>query len=193
MTLLYAILLLITFYLLLIAEVLLPSGGLLGIAAGASWVAAVTIAFAHSTTAGGAMLVATLLTTPILIWGLLRAWPHTPIGRRMLNRRPGQVASLPPRRTTTQGVPLVQLIGRIGVAKTHLLPSGMIVIDGDRIDAVSLGMPIDAGDQVIVTNVVAGKVQVRPATGQEMEPELHRAKPQSPPALENSLESLDFE
>jgi membrane-bound ClpP family serine protease len=193
MTLLYAILLLVAFYLLLTAEFFLPSGGFLGVAAFAALIASVVIAFSQSTTAGFLVLGIALTTTPLMIFGLLKIWPHTPIGRRMLNRRPGETAARPSVRTTSSGTPLDQLVGRIGTAKTDLLPSGMIAVDSDKVDAVSLGMAIDQGQKVIVTSVEAGKVHVRPATDQDVDPTATPSQPQSPPALEDNLESFDFE
>ena len=194
MSLLYAILLLVGFYLLLTAEFFLPSGGFLGVAAVAALIASVVIAFSHSTTAGFTMLGIALTTTPLMIFGLLQVWPHTPIGRRMLNRRPGETAAQPPVKTTSGGIPLDQLVGRIGVAKTNLLPSGLIVVDGDKVDAVSIGMPIDQGQQVVITSVEAGKVHVRTALEEDIEQAAgtSQPKPQSPPALEENLESFDF-
>ena len=193
MSLLYAILLLVAFYLLLTAEFFLPTGGFLGVASAAALIASVVIGFGHSSTAGFAILGISLLTTPLMIFALLQLWPHTPIGRRMLNRRPGETADRPPTRTTSSGIPFDQLVGKQGTAKTDLLPSGMIVMGRDRVDAVSIGMPIDAGTRIVVTSVEAGKVHVRPATDEDLELDQADTKPQSPPSLEGSLESFDFE
>ncbi len=193
MSLFYVILLLVAFYLLLTAEFFLPSGGFLGVAAVLALTASVAIAFMNSTTSGITVLGIALLTTPLMIFGLIRWWPHTPIGRRMLNRRPGEMAEMPPPRTTSRGIPLGQLVGQVGTAKTDMLPSGMIVIGDDKVDAVSIGMPIDAGSSVVVTRVEAGKVHVRPATAQDTQSNLVEPKPQSPPSLEGSLESFDVE
>lgn len=191
MTLYYAIALLVAFYLMVVAEFFLPTGGMLGAGAVAVLVAAVAIAFSHSTTAGISVGVFVVLTTPLVLIGMVRAWPHTPIGRRMLNRRPGQSNDAPPR-TTARGTAMDQLPGHVGKAVTNLLPSGLVSIDGEKLDAVSIGMPIDAGSSVIVTSVDAGRIHVRPATDEEASGQTD-AKPQSPPSLEKSLESFDFE
>lgn len=193
MSLLYVALLLVAFYLLLAAEFFLPTGGFLGITAIGALIGAVVIAFMHSSATGFSVLAIALLTTPLMIVGLLRIWPHTPIGQRMLNRRPGQVADRVPSRTTASGIPLDDLVGRIGIAKTNLLPSGLVGFDRDKVDAVSIGMPIDAGSKVVVTSVEAGKVHVRPATDDDLAVMPADAKPQSPPSLEGSLEAFDFD
>jgi hypothetical protein len=69
----------------------------------------------------------------------------------------------------------------------------MIAVGSDRVDAVSIGMPIDAGAKVIVTSIEAGKIHVRPATDEDVDRNDADPKPQSPPSLEGSLESYDFE
>ncbi len=191
MPLYYSIILLVLFYFLLIVEFLVPSGGLLGAAAAATLIAAIVVAFSHSVFTGVVVLIIAFATTPLVFLGMVKFWPHTPIGRRMLNRRPGEVPSPAPKRTAPDGTPLDELVGRIGVAKTNLLPSGMVMIDGNKLDAVSTGMPIDAGTRVIVTNIEAGKIHVRAA----LDDETDRATdpPQSPPSLEKPLESFEFE
>jgi membrane-bound ClpP family serine protease len=192
MQLYYAIGLLIAFYFVLIAEFFLPSGGFLAAVAVAILVAAVTIAFSHSTAAGIVVVALVIVTTPLFLIGMLRVWPHTAIGRRMLNRRPGQQADATSSRTTSDGTPIGQLVGHLGTAKTNLLPSGMVVIDGEKIDAISTGMPIDEGTTVIVTNTDAGRVHVRAATDKDRIDQIEPT-PQSPPSLEESLESFDIE
>lgn len=192
MTFLYLAVLLIGCYFFLVAEFLLPSGGILGAFAFALLTAAIVIAFTHSIAVGITVTVIVLVTGPLLLMGLVRAWPHTPIGRRMLNRRPGETAQTIPRRTTSRGTPIDSLVGRIGIAKTNLLPSGLVVIDGEKVDAVSIGMPIDAGTEVIATHIELGRLHVREATDQD-HPRSEPPPPQSPPSLEGSLESLDIE
>lgn len=193
MTLLYALLLLLAFYLMLAAEFCLPTGGLAGFGAAAAFISALVISFSHSVNAGVVMLATLFVTTPLVMSSLIRIYPRTPIGRRILNRYPGQAQTPEPVRVTSTGRPLTELVGRVGVAKSNLLPSGLVVVDGDKVDAFSAGMPIDAGDRIVVVSVTAGHVQVRPAADQEVAGVDADAAPMSPAALEQSLESLDFE
>jgi membrane-bound ClpP family serine protease len=192
MTLLYVIALLIAFFLLLILEFFIPSGGILGIGAGAALVAAVVIAFSHSLEAGIGVIVFVLATTPFVLFGLVRLWPHTAIGRRLLNRRPGQLADGPPRKTTSRGKPIDELVGSIGTAKTDLLPSGLVLINGEKLDAVSTGMPIDTGTKLVVISVEGGRLHVRAASDEDLAGK-EEPPPQSPPSLEGSLDSFDIE
>ncbi len=192
MTFFYLLVVLLAFYLCLVAEFMLPTGGLLGVAAVALMVVAIGIAFSHSSVTGLSVMGFILLTAPLVLMGMVRAWPHTPIGRRMLNRRPGQRAEASPRRTTPSGIPIDDLVGQMGVAKTNLLPSGLIVIGGEKIDAVSTGMPIDADTQVIVTHVDLGRLHVRAATDED-HAQGQDAPPQSPPSLEGSLDAFEID
>ncbi|MFG0263255.1 MAG: nodulation protein NfeD [Novipirellula sp. JB048] len=201
MPLYYAYGLLVLFYILLVLEFMIPSGGLVGIAAVVTAVSALAVAFTHSTTAGMTLLMILAFSTPLIFLGVIRIWPHTPIGRRILNRRPGQLHQPGPPRVLADGRPLEEIVGAIGVAQTDLLPSGMVKFERLRLDAVSLGMAIDAGTSVIVTKVAAGKVYVRPISEQERRQMLAAARgseassaaPVSPPSLENSPDSFDFD
>ncbi len=53
------------------------------------------------------------------------------------------------------------LNGRIGTAKTKMLPSGMVTIDGRAYDAVSNGFAIEPGDPIQVIEIRANRVVVR--------------------------------
>ncbi|MCP4887515.1 MAG: nodulation protein NfeD [Planctomycetaceae bacterium] len=193
MTLFYVVALLALFYLLIVAEFFLPTGGFLGVTSVAVLAAAVGVAFSHSVVLGTAVIFFVALTTPMVLFGMLKVWPHTPIGRRMLNRRPGEVAADPIPRTTRRGTPLAELVGRIGKATTDLLPSGQVELDGEKMDAISIGTPIDRGSHVIVVSVETGRVRVRTAVEKELSCKPFEAIPQSPQSLEESLESFDIE
>ena len=190
MTFFYLLVILAAFYLLLVAEFFLPTGGILGVAAVATLIAAILIAFSHSPVTGAAVIGFVLLTSPLLLVGMVRVWPHTPIGRRMLNRRPGQEAPVNHGRTTARGIPFDDLLGRVGVAKTNLLPSGMVTINGEKLDAVTTGMPIDAGTPIVVSHIDLGRLHVRAATAEDQP---LQQLPQSPPSLEGSLDAFDVE
>jgi membrane-bound serine protease (ClpP class) len=56
---------------------------------------------------------------------------------------------------------LKELQGRIGRAKSKMLPSGIVVVDGRKVDAVSEGMPIEAGQKVRVLYARGNSVVVR--------------------------------
>lgn len=169
MPVLYSVGLVVLFLALLIAEIMVPSGGVLGLLAFASAITAVLIAFTISLNFGLSIMLVLIVATPILLHFLLRFWPQTSAGRAILNRRRRDGNESVPVTTTLDGVPLDQLVGAFGVAVSNLLPSGRVIVDGHKVDAVSTGMPIDQGQPIKVVRVAARKLQVRLATEEEVQ------------------------
>jgi membrane-bound ClpP family serine protease len=182
MTLLHAAAMLVLFLVLLVLELFIPSGGLLGIAAAAALVAAIIIGFTHSLSAGASILVVAAALLPIIISIGIRAWPRTPIGRRMLTidnpqENDAREAELRSQREA--------IVGKIGIAKTDLLPSGLVEIEGARLDAISIGIAINRGEVIEVVSVTSGKIRVRPYQEQA-----GKSGPAVPSSLETPIESL---
>lgn len=167
MPLYYSIGLLLLFVVLLVVEFFIPTAGMMGVAAAITAVVAIFIAFTHSVFAGAAITLSVLITTPVILVTMVRVWPNTIIGRMILNRRPGEENKSVGHRTK-DGKPVGMLDGKLGIAKTDLLPAGQIVVDGQKLDAVSIGTPIDAGTHVIVVKTSAGKIRVRAALDSEI-------------------------
>lgn len=193
MPILYTIGLLVIFFTLAIAEILVPSAGLLGLFAVAAAITAVLIAFTVSLNFALAVILALLVLTPILLSIVLRIWPQTAIGKEVLNRRSRDSRSTTPTATAPDGTPLTDLVGRYGVAASNLLPAGRIIVDGHKVDAVSTGMPIDSGDPIKVVRVQSGKLQVRLATSEESQdsPPTESPKPILPTGSPDSAITLD--
>ena len=172
----------------MVAEFLIPSAGLLGVAATISFAAAILIAFGESYSMGMTFLTAAVVVVPVIFVVMVRLWPHTPIGRRVLNLPAegdeGSQSLEDPRMKELRA-----LVGRVGVARTDLLPSGLIEIEGRRYDAVAPGSAIDRGSAVEVFNIETGKIRVRRT----------ERKPSPPPAeqaesiTETPLDELDLE
>jgi membrane-bound ClpP family serine protease len=160
--------------LLMLIEFLVPSAGLLGIGAAMAAIAALFLAYSESLEAGLTMTGLLALGAPALFIAAIRIWPHTPIGRRILNLPPldtsknGQSSGARDSNGTS-GVwdldnPYKGLLGKVGTARTHLLPSGQIEVEGQRYDAVAMGTAVDQGEFVEITNVDAGKIRVQKTT-----------------------------
>ncbi len=170
---------------LVICEVFIPSGGMLGMLSVAALVAGVSLAFYHKGIEVGLVFltVATVLVPTALVLAF-RYWPQTPMGRRLLlDVRSGEdmLPDTPERRK------LAQLVGKLGVAKTLMLPSGAVVIEGRTIDALSEGMSIEAGQRVRVVAVHGSRVVVRPADDDEEPP------PDDADVLSRPIESLGID
>ena len=171
----WAAILLLLGLLLLVGEVFVPSGGVLGFLSIASLVSGIVLAFYHrGIEAGVVFLSVTAILVPMALAAAFRWWPHTPMGRRLLLDVPRSDEVLP---DTPQRRALRQMVGRLGVAKTVMLPSGAVTVDGVSIDAISEGMPIEAGQRVRVIEVHGNRVVVRPAEDAPPEPDDMLSRP----------------
>ena len=141
-------------------ELFIPSGGVLAFLSVSALGAAVVLGFMQGNAVGLAMLVLVMVGLPVMAIVLLRVWPRTPIGRRILLRVQSGEDALP---GSPKQRKLKELVGQIGVAKSMMLPSGAITIQGKTVDAYSEGMPIEAGQRVVVTEVHGTQVVVQPA------------------------------
>jgi membrane-bound ClpP family serine protease len=178
----WAALLLLLGLTLVVAEVFIPSGGILSVLSISSLVAGITMAFYYrGIEVGFVFLTITAVLVPGALTLAFRWWPHTPMGRRLLLDVPTSEEVLP---DTPQRRTLRQLVGKLGVAKTVMLPSGAIQVDGQLIDALSEGMPIEAGQTVRVIEVRGNRVVVRPSD----EP-----PPPSDDVLSRPIESLGLD
>lgn len=98
-----------------------------------------------------------LLVATVAAIALLRVLPRTPFGRKLvldagMTADAGYVS--PP-------VGDSALLGCAGIASSPLHPSGLALIEGRRIDVVSEGEYIDAGEPIVVTRVDSNRVVVR--------------------------------
>jgi membrane-bound ClpP family serine protease len=139
-------------------ELFLPSGGVLSLLAALAIAASVTVAFTGGITAGAIMLTVTLIVLPLILAAAVRWWPYTPLGRLMVLHAPEHEADVLP--DTPDYLERQSLIGRRGVAKTKMLPSGAVVIDGRTYDALSDGTAIDRGQPVRVKAVRTNRIVV---------------------------------
>jgi membrane-bound serine protease (ClpP class) len=181
----WAIVLLVLGCGLLVLEVFVPSGGLLGFFATLALIGAMAMSFKQGLTTGLSFTAITLAAAPTILLTALKYWPQTAMGKSFLGELPDEAEVKPddPRR---------KLLGRVGVAQSKMLPSGAVKIDGQLIDAVSQGVAIDPGDAVVVIEVRANRVVVRRARRGELPPaETGAGDPLDRPISEFGLESLD--
>jgi membrane-bound serine protease (ClpP class) len=143
--------------LLIVAEVLFPSAGVLGIFAGLSLVAAIYFAFCSGGWAGGLGVAGfQAIAVPLLAYAAFQILPHTPMGKVLVGSAPTAEELLPddPRRA---------LVGAVGIARSKLLPAGAVEINGRMVDCVSQSQAIDPGEYVRVVEVRGNRVVVRRA------------------------------
>ena len=165
----WSILLLVAGLAIIVLEVFVPSAGVLSCLAALTIVASIVVAFLGGVQQGLLMLVVTSLVLPLIIAAAIRWWPHTPIGRLVLIERPESPDDVLPETEAYRG--LRSLIGRLGVAKTKMLTSGTVRIDDRTYDAISEGMPVEAGERVKVVDVRTNRIVVRPVADEELRQE----------------------
>jgi membrane-bound serine protease (ClpP class) len=181
----WSILLMVLGLALVVLEVFVPSGGVMGFLAVTSVIAAIVMAFYHSGVEVGLVFVGTAaVAVPTALALAFRYWPSTPMGRRLLLNVPTSEEVLPDSELKRT---LRELVGKVGVAKSMMLPSGAIFVEGITVDALSEGMPIEPGTKVRVIEVRGNYVLVRPAEKHELD--LAR----SDDILSQPIESLGLE
>lgn len=157
-----ALLLMIVGFALLVAEVFLPSGGIILFLCVLSFVASIWCA--HKAWWGVSngyfwtFIGALIVLIPGATVAAFRFLEESAMGRRVLLSAPRQEEVVPYQQEVTR---LEALIGRRGEALTLMTPGGMVMIDGERLHAVSEGTLISRGDIVEVMGVRGTRVIVR--------------------------------
>jgi len=185
----------------MVLEVFVPSGGILGFASVAALLAGIVTAFVALGPLAGLVAVAVVLVAAPALLGLaLKVFPETPLGRRVMPPPPDAADLVPDadRRRRARA-----LVGRAGRVVSDLVPWGRVEIEGDQFDAVSEGGPIDAGAAVevvaaqgtaVVVRVAVAAAPPRPAAGQPAESaRAEQADPAGPTPLSRTFEDFEFD
>ena len=136
---------------LVVAEMLLPSHGILGIGAAGCILGAIVVAMRQSAWAGLALLLVVTAMMPFAWVAFVKIWPKTPIGRRIV---------LPP--VASQPAPPPVRVGQAGVAMSELRPMGVCEFDAaGRLEAVSEHGMIEPGQTVKVVGLTNNRPTVR--------------------------------
>lgn len=184
----WSILLVVLGFVVIGLELFIPSAGVLGVMAATLLVSGVITAFLDSFYAGVMMLVVTVVGLSILIALMIKVWPSTPLGRRILSDRMTADQVLPQGEAYTS---IRELVGQLGIAKTKMLPSGIIIVNDRKYDAVSDGFAIEAGQPVKVTKVQANRIYVQPYEGEVADAD--DLPPRDRDVLSQSLEDLGID
>lgn len=185
----WAILLLAVGVTLLIAEVFIPSGGIISILAALSLAGAVVCAYkAWWTTSPGyfwSFVSIMVLLLPIVLGGAFYIWPSTPLGKRAIleGPAPDEIAAF-----VEQEEKYSQMVGKLGETVTALNPAGIVRIEGQRVHCQSEGLIIDAGVTVRVVAARANGVIVRQAAGDS-----HAPAAEPPRSAADRDRPLDFD
>jgi membrane-bound ClpP family serine protease len=155
--LLFAVFLYVLCAVLIVAEVFIPSGGLLSVLATVCVAGGVAIFFDHSAIAGWVGVVVALVMVPALLVLAYRVLPKTRFGR--------QVILVPPVRERGDAIAdtpaLAKLLGQTGRVLSTMRPVGMCGFDGQRIECVAESGYVPKDKKVQVIRVEGTQVTVR--------------------------------
>ena len=140
--------------LIIIAEIILPSGGLLSLVAVGLFGYSLFIVFHDISTMAGTYFV---LTDLIIIPALLA------LGLKILARSPATLRETlsSENGVVSQSPELESFMGREGKSVTDLRPGGTAIIDDKRLDVVSRGEYIEKDSNLIVVEVTGNQIIVR--------------------------------
>ncbi len=138
----------------LLAEVILPSGGVLTILAiGLFGYSLYTVFTDISMGVGMVFVVADILILPVVMIAGLKLLAYSPVTLRKSLKKTGGVSS--------QSEKLGSYLGKTGKTINSLRPSGTALIEGRRVDVVSGGEFIEKQKSVMVIAVEGNRVVVR--------------------------------
>jgi membrane-bound ClpP family serine protease len=155
--LLFAIFLYVVCAGLIVAEVFIPSAGLLTICSLACLVGGIMIFFRHSVTAGWIGVIVAIVMVPSLLAMAYKLLPRTRFGKRVLLSPPvrerGDAISDTPE--------LTKMVGQVGRVLTTMRPVGMCDFDGRRVECVAESGYLQKDKKVKVIRVEGTQVTVR--------------------------------
>ena len=137
---------------LIIAEVLFPSFGVLSILATAAIVASIISAFDAGV--GPAFVGIAAVSVPVVIVVGFKLFPKTPMGKHMV------IKGLSFESQGASDVRDLSLVGEEGEVEAPLRPAGIARLAGRRVDVVSRGEAIEQGSRVRVIEVSGNRVVV---------------------------------
>lgn len=138
-------------------EFFLP-GGILGVLGALSLCTSMGLGFyLYGPATGLMLLVGEIVGAGVVLVVLMRRFPRTKMGRRMILQTELDTAS----GYVGSAAADAGLAGKTGVAESDLRPAGVIRIGGRRIDAVADGEFVDRGQLIEVMEVEGNRVVVR--------------------------------
>ncbi|HEY4259778.1 MAG TPA: NfeD family protein, partial [Schlesneria sp.] len=180
----FAILLLLTGIGILVAEVFIPSGGLLGIVTFVCLIMSVVFAYRAWGTVHPNYFIAfcgsILVLVPTALGSAFYILPKTAMGKKILLEGPDAEQLTP---FAGGAKHLQELVGQYGQTISPLTPGGLVVVSGERLHAISEGIIIDADKSIEVIKVQGTRLLVRAA----VRPEVNAGGSTEPPSR------LDFE
>lgn len=158
-----AIILLVVGCGLIVAEVFIPSGGMILILCVLAFIASIWCAYkawwGHSPAIFATYFAGLLVLIPGVLIGIYKILNDTKVGDRILLAAPDLDDVTPYRHEQAH---LETLIGQIGTAVTPMNPGGMVSVAGERLHAVAESSLVPQGGAVEVVAVRGTRILVRP-------------------------------
>lgn len=158
----FAVLLLVVALGLMVAEVFIPSGGMISILVLVSLVGSIWCAWNawwdSNPFVWWAYITSLVMLVPATISGAFYVLPRTPMGRRVLLEGPDREEVTP---YVEEQNELLGQVGQIGKTVTLLNPGGMVTVNGKRFHCESEGMLLEPDTEVRVVAVKGLRLVVR--------------------------------
>jgi membrane-bound ClpP family serine protease len=142
---------------LIIAEVFVPSGGLISIVALACLAGGIILFFNHSTTAGWIGVIIAIIMIPSVLIISYKIFPKTRFGKN--------ATLTPPMREQGDAIPdtarLKEMLGAEGIVLTPLRPVGMCDFLGQKVECVAESGYVGKGKKIKVIDVESTQLTVR--------------------------------
>ena len=142
---------------LIVAEIFVPSGGLISICAMACLVGGLMIFFRSETVPGWLGIIVAVVEIPIVLVISWKIFPRTGFGKAVLLE--------PPDRSQGDAIAdnenLNAMMGKIGQVITPLRPVGTVEFEGKRLECVAESGYVDKGINVEVIKVESTQLTVR--------------------------------
>jgi membrane-bound serine protease (ClpP class) len=140
--------------LVIIAEIILPSGGILSLLATGLFGYSLYLVFTHiSASAGLVFITADLILIPVLVYFGIKFLAKSPVTLRARLAKEDGVTSQSPEQE--------EFLGSKGRALTDLRPSGVALIDEERVDVVTRGEYIEKHTDIVVITVSGNQIVVK--------------------------------
>jgi membrane-bound ClpP family serine protease len=139
---------------LLIAEIIIPSGGILGVITVSLMGYSLYLVFTTiSTFVGMVFVIADIILFPIVLFAGIKLLAKSPATLKTSLLKTNGYSSQPDE--------LSEFMGLTGTVVTDLRPAGTAVINNRRVDVVSRGEYLDKGTEIIVLEVEGNRVVVK--------------------------------
>ena len=183
----WAVVLLVIGLAVMMLEVFLPSGGVLGFVSVVAIVSAIVTAFVQQgVLAGFVMLGMSIVLVPTVLVVAFRWFPATPLGRRVLPPPPEPSDVLPQQAARDAAKAAVGLVGTV---VDELVPWGRVLVADRLHEAMSEGGVVAAGTPIEVIGTQGTSLVVR-----RREPPPPPRTPAEPTAIRSeTLEAFDFD